>query len=519
MTLSTENVATQSLSLPEELILTLLNEESGYFHQVPGWNLNCAVVGAVLAELTLRSHIDTDMESLFLLNRTETGNPALDPILEEITRGPTRQNAQYWIERLAPHAESIVDLTLERLVDLKILEHHDGDFYTLARSAGQVGSSNGSREATDAQFVKTRISRAILDNEIPHPRDVIIICLINTCDVFRFMFQLDEEAEEPIEFICKMDLIGRSIADAVAENLAGPLLRHSALSKRIPAVSLRKLLLNPHIRDGNIPALFADLTQEYGPVFEIRPPFAKPMIILGGLETNRWVHRRGRVYLRTVDPSFGFLNSLVARVEQADGGDGNRSAVRIGFGQRVERSQDLWEALNRVDIRLSDRLVGVHLEQSPDQKRGRDDRIARRQQFSHTRIADHVIYQGVHLRQPLGCERLPTEEQGYNTGFAGIPEELNDISQGVGDGVILGKRRRGLRRRRAPRRPCGQQDRNDDDDEYRDVWAGRDQTAQPTWNVAHGPPLYLRTLGEAAGAASLLCSRNSLLLLLAPSSL
>ena len=108
MTLSTAGMATQSLSLPEELILTLLNEESGYFHQVPGWDLNCAIVGAVLAELSLRSHIDTDMESLFLLNRTETGNPALDPVLEEITRGPARRDAQYWIELLAPHAESII---------------------------------------------------------------------------------------------------------------------------------------------------------------------------------------------------------------------------------------------------------------------------------------------------------------------------------------------------------------------------------------------------------------------------
>ena len=57
MTLATEDVATQQLSLPEELLLMLLNEESGYFHQVPSWNLNCAVVGAVLAELSLRSRI------------------------------------------------------------------------------------------------------------------------------------------------------------------------------------------------------------------------------------------------------------------------------------------------------------------------------------------------------------------------------------------------------------------------------------------------------------------------------
>ena len=76
----------------------------------------------------------------------------------------------------------------------------------------------------------------------------------------------------------KMDLIGRSIAEAVAHNLAGPLLRHSALTKKIPTVPLRKLLLNPHIRDGNVPALFADLAEEHGPVFEIRPPFAEPMM-------------------------------------------------------------------------------------------------------------------------------------------------------------------------------------------------------------------------------------------------
>ena len=61
------------------------------------------------------------------------------------------------------------------------------------------------------------------------------------------------------------------------------------------------MLLNPHVRDGNVPALLADLAKEYGPVFEIRPPLAKPMIFLAGPRTNRWVHRHGRMYLRTKD--------------------------------------------------------------------------------------------------------------------------------------------------------------------------------------------------------------------------
>ena len=94
MTLTSEPVATKQLSLPDEVVLMLLNEESGYFYQVPGWHLNCAVVGAVLAELSLLSRIDTDMDSLFLVDSTETGNPILDPILKEIAEESDQRNAQ-----------------------------------------------------------------------------------------------------------------------------------------------------------------------------------------------------------------------------------------------------------------------------------------------------------------------------------------------------------------------------------------------------------------------------------------
>ena len=276
----------------------MFNEESGYFRQVPGWDLNCAIVGTALAELSLISRIDTDMDSLILLDRTETGDPALDPILKAIAGEPAQHNAQYWIERLAPRAEAIVDLSLDRLVDLKILEHHEGDFWTLAPTAWQMGLLDSSGEGSAVEFVKTRISKVIFNNEIPNPRDVIIIALINTCDVFRFMFQLDDESEERIELVCRLDLIGRAIAEAVTQNMSGPLLRRSALSKQIPTVPLRKVVLHRNLRDGNLPALFADLAGKYGPVYQIKPPFQKPMIILAGPDTNYWAHRHGRMFLR-----------------------------------------------------------------------------------------------------------------------------------------------------------------------------------------------------------------------------
>ena len=301
MRLLDRNLAVFQLTLPEDLVLLLLNEENGYFHQVPGWDLNCAVTGAVLAELSIQNRIDTDLDSLFLVDATATGNPALDPILEEIAKESTQRNTQYWIERLAHLAESVIDTTLDRLVDMRILDRHEGDFYTLTRSSWPATVVDNSADGSRLQSVRTRISNAIFENEIPDPRDALLISLVNTCDVFRFMFQLDEAAEDRIRLICRMALIGRSIAAAVSQNMANPLLRRPAFTKRIPRVPLRRVMLNRHLRDGNVSALFANLTREYGPVFEINPPFRERMIVLSGPETNNWVHRRGRMYLRSRD--------------------------------------------------------------------------------------------------------------------------------------------------------------------------------------------------------------------------
>ena len=197
---SSSTLTHHSLSLPEELVLMLLNEESGYFHQVPGWSLNCTVIGAVLAELSLRFRIDTDTESLFLTDKSPTGLPILDSILAEIADEPEQHSTQYWIERLVPRAETIVDLVLSDLVRLQFLEHHEGDFWTLARTAWQVEAHAGSPAGGGGvAFIKTRIHTVILGGDIPDPRDAITIALLNACNVIRFILPLDEEAEQRVK--------------------------------------------------------------------------------------------------------------------------------------------------------------------------------------------------------------------------------------------------------------------------------------------------------------------------------
>ncbi len=310
------------MSLPEELLLALLDEESGYFRQVPGWNLNCAMAGAALGELSLRGRIDTDLKSLTLLDATDTGRPLLDPVLREIATESEPHDARYWVERLAPQSEAMIPQALDQLVRRQILDLHPGDFYTFTRRQ-RPGETPPGEDHLAGESVKARLTRIIFSDEIPGPRDVIITGLVNACRVFHLMFQIDEEVEERIQFVSQMDLIGQAIAAAVGQSIVAPSLRQPSLTKPIPTVSLRDLVFNRELREGRLPAGFAILAEKYGPVFELRLPFRQNLIVLAGLKTNEWANRMGRVFLRSkeyfegVDKAYGVSRSM----HSVDGAD------------------------------------------------------------------------------------------------------------------------------------------------------------------------------------------------------
>ena len=276
----------------------------------------------MLAELSLLGRIDTDMESLILLDRSETGDPFEDQALRQIAEEEQQRDARYWVERLAPLAEDVIAATLDRLVERGIREHHPGEFWTLGKVYREAAHAPSELGAADSEFVKARVSRILYAGEIPDPRDVIVIALVNACNVFRYMeFQLDEETERRIEQICRMDLIGHAIGEAVSESIAAPILRRAPLTSPIPTVSLRDLALNPHLRAGRLPALFASMAEKYGPVYEMRPPFKEPLIILAGLAANQWAHRLGRLYLRSQD-YFQVVNEVYGSARSVHSMDG-----------------------------------------------------------------------------------------------------------------------------------------------------------------------------------------------------
>ena len=341
------------MRLIEEIVLLLLNEESGYLEQVAGWNLSCVLAGAVLADLDLESRIDTGQELLSVEDASPLGDDLLDPVLETIARDPEPRTVGYWIEKIGGESNELLDHVFERLVRNKILDHAIGGFWSLSRNVANGDSTTSSSRLRAT--ARRRIVETILGDEIPDPRDAIIIGLANSCGAFRFLLQPEdyEASRDRIELLSILDRISRSVAAAVVET---SIHRSIAIAtKPVPDISLLKLLRKDALWEGNVARLLADLYRDYGPVFALKAPFSKKRVfILAGNEANIWFNRQSRMHMRSKETMEGMEHVLGAS-RSLPGMDGaEHFRMRKAFQMASSRSrlngrlEDLFE-----EIRLS----------------------------------------------------------------------------------------------------------------------------------------------------------------------
>ena len=199
------------LRFAEEIILLMLHDDDGKFAHVPSWSMDRALAGAVLMDLALENRIDTDPENLVLIDSTPVGDSLLDPTLAEIAAGE-QSDARYWVEHTAKKGEQIREEALSRLVGAGILEQHEDRFLWVFRSRRYpVVDGKAERE------VKLRIMEVLFSDQIPAPRDVVIIALADACGIFRELLPKRElqQAADRIEQVRKLDLIGQAMAETI----------------------------------------------------------------------------------------------------------------------------------------------------------------------------------------------------------------------------------------------------------------------------------------------------------------
>lgn len=207
-------------SFVEEIVLLLHDDASGDFVQLPQSVFSVVIAGAALMDLALHNRIDTDLERLTVVDRTPLGDDILDDVLARIVAAESKaaENSQFDISEAlysaAANAETYRARALSRLIDRGILREENGRHLWVFRSRRYPLVDN-----SEQQEVRARLRHLLLSDEIPDPRDIVLICLVDACSLLRFVLSADEidTTAARVAQLRKMDLIGQAVTKSASE--------------------------------------------------------------------------------------------------------------------------------------------------------------------------------------------------------------------------------------------------------------------------------------------------------------
>jgi Golgi phosphoprotein 3 len=212
------------LGFVEEIVLLQLDER-GRLVELPLSAADVVLAGAALMELALRNKVDTDLNRLFVVDPQPAGDDILDDALAVLTEAGGKSRTSPAIERISLttsaaiesitlHASRYRDRALQRLVEKGVLREEEGRFLWVFHTRRYPVIDD-----TEQREVRARLRQLILTDEIPDPRDIVLLCLIDACGLLGLVLSIDEIAlrRQRIEQLTRLDLIGQAMTKAVGE--------------------------------------------------------------------------------------------------------------------------------------------------------------------------------------------------------------------------------------------------------------------------------------------------------------
>ena len=202
------------LGFVEEIVLLQLDDSQGRFVNLPLSAADVVLAGAALMELALNNRVDSDLDRLILVDAKPTGDDILDDALGRLAQPGAELTVSAAVEGLSSYAGGYKEKALQRLVAHHILREENGRFLWVFHTRRYPVIDD-----TEQREVKARLRQVLLTDEIPDPRDVVLICLIDACNLLGLVLTADEikHTTARVEQLSKMDLIGQAVTKAVSE--------------------------------------------------------------------------------------------------------------------------------------------------------------------------------------------------------------------------------------------------------------------------------------------------------------
>ncbi|MFL1462199.1 GPP34 family phosphoprotein [Roseococcus sp. DSY-14] len=204
------------LTMPEEIMLLLLDDRTGRPIGLPAPAGDYALASAMLMELSLQGRVDTDMERLVVANAAPTGDDALDEALAMIAASPVVRDSKHWIVELGRRATHFRERVLESLAGKGVLRKEEGRFLWVFPDRRYPKGAEGAAEVKE---VRARLREVLLEDTIPEPRESLMIGLARAAGLVPLILSPAEQegAAARVDQVADLEELGRSLSSVTKE--------------------------------------------------------------------------------------------------------------------------------------------------------------------------------------------------------------------------------------------------------------------------------------------------------------
>jgi hypothetical protein len=200
------------LTMLEEVVLLAVDERTGGLRSTREFGTAYALVGAIFFDLALARKIDTDTDTIHIVNAAATGNATLDRVLARMSARPDLETVRDWIEEMFQQRDDLEGEALRSLIAQGILRHEQSKLLWIidVERFPMVNSR-------PLQHVKLRLAEAILTDNIPDTRDIMLVSIAEQCGLLGFVLSDNELAnrKERVRMLSGLETISRKVNEAI----------------------------------------------------------------------------------------------------------------------------------------------------------------------------------------------------------------------------------------------------------------------------------------------------------------
>ncbi len=200
------------LSMLEEIVLLAVDEQTGKLRSPDRFSTAYALGGALFFDLALAGKIDTGTSEIQIVDASPSGHAAMDHFLGEMAQKPEVATVRGWIQEAFGYRDYLEEFALASLVARGILRHETSrKLWVIDVTRFPVVDNQTIRH------VRHRLAEAILTDEIPEPRDIMLVSVADASGLLAYVLSaVDlERRRERIRLLANLETIGREAAEAI----------------------------------------------------------------------------------------------------------------------------------------------------------------------------------------------------------------------------------------------------------------------------------------------------------------